>query len=212
MVPHIDAEASQRVRELLFSALPQLYVMEEASAGDQRYWIEETLRQWCDELELDLILTIGGTMPAPGPSSREQVPDATAEVLERQLPGLPEAMRAYAQEESVLALTDRSVAGIRGCSLIVNLPAGAAPACLFLEAIIDVIVPILAHWRDEIGAPKLSDVVAFPDAELVNETSGSDFANTDEALDDDISVRQSDKLDAREFAEFLQRRSSAIDT
>ena len=100
-----------------------------------------TLRRWCDEEELDLVLTVGGTMPAPGPSGRQIVPDAAAEVAERSLPGLGEAMRAYAQETTDLALIERSAAVIRGRTLILNLPDGAGPATLFLEAVTGVIAP-----------------------------------------------------------------------
>ena len=83
-------------------------------AAPPRYQVEETLRQWCDEEELDLIVTVGGTFPAPGPSAQEIVPEATAAVLERSMPALPEMMRARAAATYPLALLDRGVAGSAG--------------------------------------------------------------------------------------------------
>lgn len=72
---------------------------------------------------MDLILTIGGTAPAPGPSALEITPEATSAVLERPLPGLPEAMRSAMGKKTPLAFLDRSVAGVRGRTVILNLPA-----------------------------------------------------------------------------------------
>ncbi len=199
-IPTMDRTAGAAVRRLLHETLPSAVVLQESYAASQRHWIEETLRRWCDEDELDLVLTLGGTLPAPGPSSREITPEATLAVVERLLPGLPEAMRAEAQEETALALIDRGVAGIRGRSLILNLPAGAAVAVRFLEAVVEALPAILAHLRDDPAAPTLAD--AFED---VGEETGEDAENAD-----DPSVSPERKpargLDADEFAAFLQRR------
>ena len=73
--PHADASAA--VRALLRDAVEDFVVVQDAYAGGSRNWIEETLRRWCDEEEIDLILTIGGTMPAPGHSGEERTPEAT---------------------------------------------------------------------------------------------------------------------------------------
>ncbi len=76
-VPAIDEEAGAAVRLLLQTETPEAVVLVESYAADQRIgW--RTLRRWCDEEELDLVLTVGGTMPAPGPSGRQIVPDAAA--------------------------------------------------------------------------------------------------------------------------------------
>ncbi|MCX6049465.1 MAG: molybdopterin-binding protein [Chloroflexi bacterium] len=191
-IPTADDQAVQVVSQRLQQVVPGLIVLQESSARSQRNWIEDILRRWCDEEELDLIVTIGGTFPAPGPSADEIVPEATLAVLERLLPGLSEAMRAYAQTESELALLDRGVAGIRGRTIILNLPNGAAPAALFLEAIVELIGPLAAHLQSEPNAPRLSDVLEIrPDK--------------DEDLPVDLPIGPINGLNAEEFSAFLQR-------
>lgn len=155
-VPEPDEEAGRSVHTLLRQSVPGVQIHQEKSTGSQRLVIEEILRRWCDEEELDLVVTIGGTWPAPGPAAQEIVPEATLAVVERLLPGLPEEMRAAAREESSLALLDRSVAGIRGRTLILNLPAGAGAAVLFLAAVVDLIAPIIAHLQERPDAPRLA--------------------------------------------------------
>ncbi len=155
----------------------------------QRNLIEDILCRWCDEEELDLIVTIGGTLPAPGPGAHEIVPDVTLAVAERQLPGLGEAMRAYAQDDLPLAIIDRSVAAIRGRTLLINLPAGPKPARLFLEGVVDVIGAVVAHLQEDPAAPQLAD-------EDEPEDSEEDKANS--------SPKRG--LNADEFAAFLKRR------
>jgi len=76
------------------------------------------LRRWADELGLDLLLTTGGTGFAP----RDVTPEATRDVIEREAPGLAEAMRAASLRITPHAMLSRAVAGIRGGTLIVNLP------------------------------------------------------------------------------------------
>ncbi len=106
-VPEPDEQATQVVQQRLQQRIPDAFFLMDRHVASQRHLIEETLRRWCDEEELDLVITIGGTLPAPGPSRHEIVPEATLAVVERLLPGLPEAMRAHAQEQSELALLDR---------------------------------------------------------------------------------------------------------
>lgn len=187
-VPAIDEEAGAAVRLLLQTETPEAVVLVESYAADQRNWVADVLRRWCDEEELDLVLTVGGTMPAPGPSGRQIVPDAAAEVAERSLPGLGEAMRAYAQETTDLALIDRSAAVIRGRTLILNLPDGAGPATLFLEAVTGVIASVCAHLQESPYAPRLDEALAEDEEQGVvgEEMTGG-------------------KLDADEFAAFLRR-------
>ncbi len=87
------------------------------------------------------------------------MPEATLAVAERLLPGLPETMRALAYEQSPLALLDRGVAAIRGRTVLLNLPAGAGPAALFLDAVVEVIPAIVRHLQDDPSAPQLADVL-----------------------------------------------------
>jgi molybdopterin adenylyltransferase len=158
-IPELDDLACLALRRLLAEQVVGAVVMLESAARSQRNWIEEILRRWCDEEELDLVLTLGGTLPAPGPSASEITPEATLAVIERQMPGVPEAMRAFAQEKTMLALLDRGVAGIRGRTLIVNLPEGAAPSVLFFESVAAMVPAIIAHLQGDPSSPRLADEV-----------------------------------------------------
>jgi molybdopterin biosynthesis enzyme MoaB len=137
---------------------------------------------------LDLVITIGGTLPAPGPSGREILPEATLRVAERPMPGLGEAMRAYAEEELPLAMIDRSVAAIRGRTLLVNLPAGARAAGLFLQGIAQYLAAVVAHLQEDPSAPHLAE----------------DAAESSQAESGVASAPKSG-LNADEFAAFLKR-------
>ena len=179
------------LQRLLAGALDGLLpVLSRIHNGPPRYLVEETLRQWCDEEELDLILTVGGTFPAPGPSADEIVPEATATVLEKQMPSLPETMRARAGQTNRMALLDRGVAGIRGRTLIVNLPGGAAPTAAFLESILDVIPAITARLGEEGEQPATEVTPVSSDHGAAKPRSGA--------------------LDKEEFAAFLQRRKEGL--
>jgi len=94
------------------------HVAQYAVVPDEQEQIAAVLRQWADELRLDLILTTGGTGFAP----RDVTPEATLSVVEKLTPGLAEAMRAASLALTPHAMLSRAVAGIRGRTLIVNLP------------------------------------------------------------------------------------------
>ena len=85
---------------------------------DERAGIAATLRDLCDEERCDLIVTTGGTGPAP----RDVTPEATRDVIDRELPGFGEAMRAVSFAKVPTAILSRATAGTRGRTLIVNLP------------------------------------------------------------------------------------------
>ena len=85
---------------------------------DDAGMLAETLIQWSDAGHLDVILTTGGT----GFSPRDMTPEATLAVVERQAPGLAEVMRTESLKITPHAMLSRAVAGIRGRTLIVNLP------------------------------------------------------------------------------------------
>jgi len=85
---------------------------------DDRATIADTLRALCDTEHCDLIVTTGGTGPAP----RDVTPEATRDILERELPGFGEAMRAVSFAKVPTAILSRATAGTRGRTLIVNLP------------------------------------------------------------------------------------------
>lgn len=85
---------------------------------DDREQIVLLLRSWADEQQLDLVLTTGGT----GLSPRDVTPEATAAVIERPVPGIAEAMRLESLKKTPNAMLSRGIAGIRGTTLIINLP------------------------------------------------------------------------------------------
>lgn len=99
--------------------------------------IKRALKAWCDKDKLDLILTTGGTGFAP----RDVTPEATRAVIERDAPGLVQAMLAASLQKTPYAMLARPVAGMRGKTLIVNLPGAPKAARENLE----VILPALPH-------------------------------------------------------------------
>lgn len=104
---------------------------------DQQPLIEATLRQWVDEEGLDLIVTTGGT----GVSPSDRTPEATRAVIDREVPGLAEAMRMASFKKTIQAVWSRGIAGIRGNCLILNLPGSKKAAGENLEAVL----PALEH-------------------------------------------------------------------
>jgi molybdopterin adenylyltransferase len=107
----------------------------EAVVPDEVDIIKGTLMAWTDEVSLDLILTTGGTGFGP----RDVTPEATKAVIEREAPGLAETMRAKGLEITPHAILSRAVAGIRGHTLIINLPGSPKAVREDLEAILPAI-------------------------------------------------------------------------
>lgn len=113
---------------------------------DETDIIVKKLIEYADVKKLDLIVTTGGT----GVTPRDVTPEATKSVIERELPGMSEAMRAESLKKTPNAMISRAVCGIRGQSLIVNLP-GSPKA---VRENLAVIMPALNHTIEKIkGSP-----------------------------------------------------------
>ena len=104
--------------------------------------IKETIINFADVKKLDLILTTGGT----GVSPRDITPDATLEVIDKEIPGMAEAMRYHSGKITPYAMISRAVAGIRGKCLIINLPGSPKGAIENLA----VVLPALKHTIEKI--------------------------------------------------------------
>ena len=112
----------------------------EAVVPDEKRVIAETLRRWADEYECDVILTTGGT----GFSPRDVTPEATGKVLERAAPNISQFLLWESLKQTPFAALSRGVAGVRGATLIVNLPGSPSGAKDNTASL----VPLLPHAVD----------------------------------------------------------------
>jgi len=115
---------------------------------DDQAAIAAQLRTWADSGAVDLILTTGGTGFTPS----DQTPEATHNVIEREAPGLAEAMRAASLHISPHAMLSRAVCGIRGRALIINLPGSPKGATENLRVVLPALPHALALLHDDPNA------------------------------------------------------------
>ena len=123
---------------------------------DEKDALEKELKRLCDELKVNLVLTTGGT----GFSPRYCMPEATLNVVERTVPGIPEALRRYSLTITKRAMLSRAAAGIRGKTLIINLPGSPKATREHLEYLMDT----LGHGLD---------ILTGRDGECAQEPGGS---------------------------------------
>lgn len=135
------------IRDYLQEVLASAHQPVARVIADERALIEETLRDLCDNEECCLVVTTGGT----GPAARDVTPEATETVCEKLMPGFGELMRKVSLEKVPTAILSRQTAGIRGRSLIVNLP-GQPKA---IRECLDAVFPAIPYCIDLIGGPYL---------------------------------------------------------
>jgi len=163
--------AGPAVADLLRAELPARIAWTRL-VPDEGAKIADAIRD-LSERRVDLVLTVGGA----GPHVRDVTPEATREVIDRELPGLGEAMRAASAQQTPNAWLSRAVAGIRGETLVVNLPGSAKAAVENLRAILPNIPHAVKMLRNEsvypetdagrlveIQTPDSSDASAMTDA------------------------------------------------
>lgn len=134
-----EDKSGPAIREIL-EADGRFEVLEQFLISDDRENLERELMRLCDEERLNLILTTGGT----GLSPRDNAPEATLAVADRQVPGIAEYMRARSFEITPKAMLSRGVSVMRGSSLIINLP-GSTKA---VRENLGFIMPALGHGLD----------------------------------------------------------------
>ena len=117
-----EDKSGEVVRELVEAA--GFKVVKQGILPDEKEMLANEFKYMCDELKVNLILSTGGT----GFSKRDITPEATKEVIEREAPGICEAIRWYSLQITKRAMLSRAVSGIRKDTLIVNLP-GSPKAC-----------------------------------------------------------------------------------
>lgn len=129
-------EREDRSGPMIAQKLPKEYEVVSATViADEVDEITKELRRLCDEEHCSLVLTTGGTGFAP----RDVTPEATRAVIEREAPGIAEAIRAYSMQITRRAMLSRGISGIRGGTLIVNLPGSPKAVSEAMDAIIDTI-------------------------------------------------------------------------
>ncbi len=112
---------------------------------DEIDMIASRLRTLCDEEKVDVVLTCGGT----GVSPRDVTPEATRDVISAEMPGFGEAMRAASMAKSPHAIVSRALAGIRGGTLIINLPGSPRAALENLDAIWQAVPHLVAKLQGD---------------------------------------------------------------
>ena len=111
---------------------------------DERELVSGMLREWCDDGQVDVVLTTGGTGLGP----RDVTPEATRDVLDLEAPGIAEAMRIETLKNTPFAMLSRSVSGVRCGCLIINLPGSPTGARECLEVALPAIPHALQMIKD----------------------------------------------------------------
>lgn len=133
------------IQATLQAYLSSAFTIEYRCIPDEQVAIEETMKALCDEAGCCLVVSTGGTGPAP----RDVTPEATQNVCEKMMPGFGERMRQVSLQYVPTAILSRQTAGIRGQSLIINLPGKPKS----IRECLDAVFPAVPYCIDLIGGP-----------------------------------------------------------
>jgi molybdenum cofactor synthesis domain-containing protein len=136
--------SSQAIKQTL-SPL-NVNVVEQGIVPDESNLIAQKLSSWADAGAVDLIVTTGGTGLAP----RDVTPEATMSIMDKEVPGFGEAIRAYGMTKVPTAMLSRSLAAIRKSTLIINLPGSPKAVTEGLEAILKALPHAIETLRGEV--------------------------------------------------------------
>lgn len=131
------------IQDTMKEYLKNEFIIEYRCIPDEQDIIEKTIIELCDEKDCDLVVTTGGTGPAP----RDVTPEATEAVCEKMMPGFGELMRQVSLQYVPTAILSRQTAGIRGKSLIINLPGKPKS----IRECLDAVFPAVPYCIDLIG-------------------------------------------------------------
>jgi molybdenum cofactor synthesis domain-containing protein len=144
-------KSGEVIREMASSLSAR--VMEYEIVPDEKDIIAATICHWADNGKINVILTTGGT----GLSKRDVTPEATLSVIDREVPGIAEAMRVRSLEKTPTAMLSRAIAGQRGQCLIINLPGSPKAVRECLEAVISVLPHAVEIIKGEVTEHSLLD-------------------------------------------------------
>ncbi|PWK05188.1 MogA/MoaB family molybdenum cofactor biosynthesis protein [Tumebacillus permanentifrigoris] len=140
--------SGQVIREMVLDV--DMEVTEYIVIPDEFETIRDALIEFCDDAKLDLIVTTGGT----GLARRDVTPEATLAVIDREVPGMAEAMRAASLAKTKFAMLSRAVVGTRGNTLIINLPGSPKGVRECLEVVLPVVPHALEILQGMVGEHK----------------------------------------------------------
>ncbi len=127
--------SGEAIKEVL--APPEYQTVRYEVVSDEQETIAQRMAEWADDPEVDLIVSTGGT----GLGQHDVTPEACLSIIDREVPGLAEAMRAETLRFTPMAMLSRSVAGIRGHTLIITLPGSPKG----VRETLNVVKPVLPH-------------------------------------------------------------------
>lgn len=139
--------SGQAIKEMLTA--PDYELVHYEIVSDEQETIAQRMAQWADDPKVDLIISTGGTGLGP----HDVTPEACLSIIDREVPGLAETMRAETLKYTPMAMLSRSVAGIRGNTLIITLPGSPKG----VQETLAVVLPVLPHALELLKRESVSE-------------------------------------------------------